>query len=444
MLIPTPRLLLVVLAGIIPMVLGDSYQTALAIAGLWLLLAVTLAWIDSRFVPPASKLVWSRKYQPRLSLGVANSLILKLHNRSDRAVIIRVRDALPPQLINREEPIEGTCGAHSEWHVELSIVPVHRGDYDLGPLTARYLGPMGLVWLQRRAPLHDRVQVYPNLLAVRDYTALAQLRHLQQAGVRASGRRGTGTEFERLRDYTPDDEFRRINWPATARLHRPIAVDYQTEQNQTVMIVLDGGRRMAASVPSTDESNPPLSRLDYAVNASLLLAFVSQQHGDRVGLMSFSDHVIRYAAARAGRGHFLTLMEALYNLESEPVEADYAGALDYFAVRNPRRSLVLIFTDLVEPEATAALASRAIHLARRHLPLVVTLRDPEIERLAMEEPLDSKRVYERAVAQSLLDDRAETLARLRRHGVLTLDVAADALSTSVINRYIEIKERSRL
>ena len=444
MLIPTPRLLLVTLAGIIPMVLANSYQTALAIAGAWLLLAVVLAFIDSRFVPPASKLVWSREYQPRLSLGVANPLTLKLQNRSDRSATIRVRDALPPQLIHRDEPMEGACGAHSEWFFELSIVPVHRGDYDLGPLTARYLGPMGLVWLQRPAPLHDRVQVYPNLLAVRDYSALTQRRHLQQAGVHASRQRGTGTEFERLRDYTPDDEFRRINWPATARLHRPIAVDYQTEQNQTVMIALDAGRRMAASAPSQDESIPPLSRLDYAVNASLLLAFVSQQYGDRVGLLGFSDRVTRYVAPRAGRGHFLTLMGALYNLESESVEADYAGALDYFAARNPRRSLVLLFTDLIEPEASAALASRVTHLARRHLPLVVTLRDPEIERLAMTEPVDSQRVYERAVAQSLLDDRAETLARLRQRGVLTLDVAAGALSTSVINRYIEIKERSRL
>jgi uncharacterized protein (DUF58 family) len=187
-----------------------------------------------------------------------------------------------------------------------------------------------------------------------------------------------------------------------------------------------------------------LTRLDYALNASLLMAYVAQQYGDRTGLLAFSDRVTRYVAPGAGRRQFLTIVEALYNLEAEPTEADYNEAVTYLAIRSPRRSLVVIFTDIVEPEAASALVASVAHLTRRHLPLTVTLRDPGLSRLASLPVRDSRSVYERAVARTLLDDREASLRALRQRGVLTLDVSADSLSAALINRYLEIKARSRL
>src|SRR5205823_91266 len=170
-----------------------------------------------------------------------------------------------------------------------------------------------------------------------------------------------------LREYTSDDEFRRINWKATARLHKPIAIDYQTERSQTILLLLDAGRLMSVQVPlGSDDLLAPvptvpgddraatyprgLTRLDFAVNAALLLAFVSQQYGDRVGLLAFSDRVLRYVPPRPGRGHFLTLTDALYNLEAESTETDFAEALGYLAARSPRRALSVLFTDIAERE----------------------------------------------------------------------------------------------
>jgi uncharacterized protein (DUF58 family) len=187
-----------------------------------------------------------------------------------------------------------------------------------------------------------------------------------------------------------------------------------------------------------------LTRLDYAVNASVLLAYVSQQYGDRVGLLAFSDRVTRYVAPAPGRRHFLRITEALYNLEAEPTEADYDEGLGYLAIRNPRRSLAVVFTDIAEPEAAGTLVAHLGHLARRHLPLVVTLRDPGVERLAHLSIKAPDDVYQRAVAQTLLDDREQTLRHLRQRGVLTLDTPADQISPSLINRYLEIKARARL
>jgi uncharacterized protein (DUF58 family) len=303
--------------------------------------------------------------------------------------------------------------------------------------------------------------VYPNLLAVRRYEALVRRGRLQEMGVRRARRLGSGIEFERLRDYSPDDEFRRINWTATARRHTPVAVEYQTERSQTVMLLLDSGRLMSTQVPyareleesplsgGRDEDGPAevipaLTRLDHAINAALLLAHVCVTYGDRAGLIGFSDRVLSFLRPAAGRRQFLSLTEALYNLQPQRTESDYAEALAYLATRSPRRSLTVIFTDIAHQAAAASLLANISHLSRRHLPLIVTMRDPAVERLATEPVEDARSVYERAVAQNLLDDREVVLSRLRQHGALTLDVPADQLTPSVINRYLEIKARGEL
>jgi uncharacterized protein (DUF58 family) len=187
-----------------------------------------------------------------------------------------------------------------------------------------------------------------------------------------------------------------------------------------------------------------LSRLDYAVNAALLLGFAAQRNGDRIGLLAFDDRVSRFLTPRPGRRQFLALTEALYNLEATATEPDYEVAFTYLASRHRRRSLIVLFTDVTEPEAASALVSHLGRVARYHLAMVVTLRDPEIERLAGLPAVDSESVYRRAIGRLVLDDRDQVLTGLRQRGVLTVDVAADQISTAVINRYLEVKARSAL
>lgn len=471
MLIPTPRLLLLTLAGLVPIVLAGTHDRALGVACVWLAAVVLLALIDGWFVLPGDGLRWTREHDLKLSLGVWNPVTLTLHNLTERRLVVRVRDAVPQRLIPRGEAARGQCAPRGSWSVHYHVFPIHRGDYSFGPVGVRLLAPLGLVWLQYQGHIEDRVQVYPDLLSIRKYEALVQRGRAEEIGLRSSRHWGRGTEFERLRDYTPDDEYRRINWKATARRNKPIAVDYQVERSQNVILVLDAGRLMATrvpldgSLPSTASGAdavpaaltnggapihgprlpaPALTRLDYAVNTTTILAFVSQQCGDRVGLLAFSDRPLRYVPPAPGRGHFNQLAQALYNLEPEATEADYAEGLGYLAVRNRRRSLAVIFTDLAEQEAADSLVRNLASLAQRHLALVVTMRDPGVEQLAALPPDTSERVYQRAVARTLLERREQTLRHLRARGILTVDVAADKLSSSVINRYLEIKARTAL
>jgi len=187
-----------------------------------------------------------------------------------------------------------------------------------------------------------------------------------------------------------------------------------------------------------------IAKLDYVVNAVLLLTYVATGKGDRVGMLSFADEVQHYLGPRQGRGQFYRMLELLYAVEPQPVEPDYRKALAYLAVKQRRRALVVVFTDLTGGASLNSLVAQMSMLARSSLPLLVTISDPDVVSASQMKPDDSLGVYQRAAASQLLDERRVVLDSLRQRGVLTLDVPANQLSLSVINRYLELKGRMQL
>ncbi len=333
--------------------------------------------------------------------------------------------------------MDGQVAARGTWESTYYVRPLRRGDYQFGDLTLRWLGPLGLVIRQTKVDAKGPVKVYPNLLDVRRYDLLLKRNRLQEMGLRTTRQFGEGTEFERLREYLPDDEYRRINWKATARRNFPVTTEYQTERSQQVIAVLDVGRMMQSPVAD-------IAKLDYVVNAVLLLTYVATGKGDRVGMMSFADDVMHYLGPRQGRGQFYRMLELLYAVEPQPVEPDYRKALAYLAVKQRRRALVVVFTDLTGGASLNSLVAQMSMLARSSLPLLVTISDPNVVDASQMKPKDSLGVYQRAAASQLLDERRVVLDSLRQRGVLTLDVPANQLSMSVINRYLELKGRMQL
>jgi uncharacterized protein (DUF58 family) len=214
-------------------------------------------------------------------------------------------------------------------------------------------------------------------------------------------------------------------------------VQYQTERSQNVMAVLDTGRMMQTPVAD-------IAKLDYAVNAVLFLGYVAAGKGDRMGVMSFADDVTHYLAPRKGHGQFYRMLEVLYAVDAQQVEPNYRKALTYLAVKQRRRALIIIFTDLSSGISMDSLVAQVSLLARSNLPLVVTISDPDVHAAANQQPRDSVAVYQRATASQLLDERRVVLDTLRKRGVMTLDVPANQLSMAVINRYLELKGRAML
>ncbi len=425
----------------------------------YLLLALALLALDARWAGSLKRFQVQRQHDSKLNLGVYNSILVKVYNRGRRPAALWLRDEAPPGFeveCDNEccaPVLQGEAPPLGEWIAEYRVRPLRRGDHRFGDLNLRWRGPLGLVVRQGRLPAAGPVKVYPNMLDIRRYDLLLRRNRLQEIGLRHTRMFGEGTEYERLREYLPDDDFRRIDWKATARRNRPVTVEYQTERSQNIILALDTGRMMQSPVGARSWQDQPggrkeqiisMAKLDYVVNAALFLAYVATGKGDRVGMLSFADQVSHFLSPEQGRGQFYRMLELLYGIQSQPVEPDYGKALSYLALKQRKRALIVIFTDLSAGYSMQSLVGQVALLARSSLPLVVTISEPDISAAARQVPSDSLEAYRRVTAGQLLEQRQAALDSLRRQGVLTLDVPANQLSTAVINRYLELKGATRL
>jgi uncharacterized protein (DUF58 family) len=443
--IPSLRLLALLLFGgllIAAISLADSLRW---LTVLYFLAVGALLISDRLLTPRPDQIEVERLNDSRLSIGADNLVTVLLANRSGLPLKLRIRDEFPYQFPSDAQFLDAVLPAYDIFEAQYHVHPLQRGDYAFGDIVLRYQSRFRTFVRQARYPAQATVKVYPNVLEVRKYDLLARKGMLYELGLRQARVYGVGTEFERLREYTTDDEFRRINWKATARRGKPITAEYETERSQHVVSLIDTGRLMRPPVDDPAAgSGQGLARLDYVINTALLLSYVASLKGDHIGMLAFADDVTSYLAPRRGKGQFYRMIESLYNVHSQPVEADYQRALSYLGFKHKRRSLVVLFTDLVTLDAARPLIANMARIARRHLPICVTISDPNISNLAGRPVSATGPLYRRAVAEMLLDERQVILDTLNRSGVLTIDVPADKLTVSVINTYLELKARGRL
>jgi uncharacterized protein (DUF58 family) len=411
--------------------LGALNSVVLWLGVVLLVAAVAAVVVDNRRAPGRAALQVSRSHDPILSVGRAN------------VVRLRIDGAVAPvdALVRDEHPAEVPASVEVQrvripGEATYTLSPHTRGVTQFGRVVVRAPGPLGLSLRQSAfADTAEEVHIDPDISALRAYEALARRGQLLEIGVRDVRRPGEGTEFERVREHVPDDPLRQVNWKATARTGRLMTSELIPERAQPVLICLDHGRLMGVGAGT-------LTKLDHAVNAALLLANAALRHGDRVGMLSFDDRITTLLRPRAGRSQMRALLDAVQPLRPGDTEADYDAAFGYLDSWQRRRSLLAIFTDVVDPDQNAALLRQCARLRRRHLPLVITVRDPALDDAARQSPSDPRTTYARAVASGLLSAREDTLLVLRRSGIETLDADARTLSPRLVNRYLELKRRA--
>ncbi len=433
------RWLLLFALGIVPLLLTGLSRGYLGLAIAWDGLLLGLALTDWMLFPPLERLSVEREVDDKLSLGTQNAVRVRIRNGSDVPLQLELRDS-PPDTMPSDlpsAPFQFSLDAGTRQAAVYHVTPQARGDYAFGDLYLRVRGRLGLVQRQLRVPAPRAVKVYPNLLETAKFNLMARRERLQQVGIRAARLQGAGREFESLRDYLPDDEMRRIDWKATARRGKLVARQYEVEKSQNVLLVLDVGRTMLAEIDG-------IQKLDYAINAALLLAYVATLSEDKVGLLVFADTVQAYLPPKKGRGQVYAILEALYNARATLAEPDYRGALAYLAARWRKRSLMVCFTDLWDPDSSRQTITELAALQPRHLVAAVTLLDTKVLRAAGQEVASAGSVYEKAVATQVLDDRQKAAGALTQRGVLVVDAPADKLSAELVNRYLEVKERMML
>jgi uncharacterized protein (DUF58 family) len=398
---------------------------------------VFLVWLDATLAQPVEV---TREPLPALSVGHNAEVGYRWSNRSRRRARLRVRE-VRPEILGGVQPAraiaippEGTA------RETVSVVPVRRGRErtNAGGFVVDSVGPLGLGRHRMRLALPWEVVVYPPLVSVRLRASVAEAQRRREAGMKPIRQLGEGRLFESLREWGPGDDLRHIDWKATARRGKVITRQYEAERRQQVLLVLDTGRLMTADVAAG------VARLDFAVQAALELAYAAAQHDDNVGIMTFADGVQHFVAPERGRTGVRRVLDVLAEVEPKLVEPDYPGAFRYLAARNRKRALTVLFTDVIDRFASDALVANVATLRPRHLPLAVTLRNPELDAVATRRPATPRDAFRKAAAEELLHAREDALGHMRRAGVLVIDVTPERAAQAVVAKYLDLKRRGTL
>lgn len=412
-------------------------------AMLWPMLATDAAIVLIALADAAlsfGKLITASRRVPAVfSIGRQNPVTVELRSLSRRRLSVELTCEMFEHAEADGLPLSLSLQPGTRAVERFRVLPRRRGAFVLGDLVVRIRSPLGLWKRQVRFPAHQGVRVYPDVQAVRTWELLAR-EDRQHSLMRTTRRLGGESEFEQLREYSRDDEFRAIDWKATARRGKLITRQYQLESNQNLMFVLDAGRLMTAETAG-------ISLFDHALNATLMLAHVASRGGDRVGLLSYAAQVQAFTPPAAGRRAVQTLIQASYALHPELVEPDPEQAFALLNLRVRKRTLVVLYTQVIDERAAAELIRVTRSLTPRHLPLIVLFRDVDVHALLLGDPQalpGELELYTRGAAAELVTWREQLIRTLQNHGALILDVEPGALTPALINRYLDIKARHLL
>ena len=434
---PQPRLLWAVATGAVLIALAIVSPVLGFVAVVFNAGLVVIASRDLALLPGRAGYRVRRTMPEPFSLGEREDVTVVVENPTAAGLMARIADHAPDELKAEPREVDGRFDRAGRLQLTYRTLSPKRGAYRFGPVDLRVWRDDG--WWRRQVRLQhpDEVAVFPNVVAIKRVQLTLRRGLRAMAGLRRARPPGASTAFAGLRDYVRGDDMRRVSWTATARRDRPVVVEVEAERGQQVMIAIDCGRLMTS--PAGD-----LDKLDHAVNAALMLAWVAQAYGDRVGLMTFDDQVTSFIKPERGSSQIRRLTEALYAIRAEYVEPDFGHAMTHLALRLGRRSMVVVLTDVQDPEASKELVSHCLRLSAKHLVLVVAMSDPAVL-AARDAPIaTAARAYEWAAAEQFVSSRRESFELLRRGGVLGLDVVAGSLSPALVERYLELKERALL
>jgi uncharacterized protein (DUF58 family) len=322
--------------------------------------------------------------------------------------------------------------ARSEARLDTRIRPGRRGRFTPHEVEVRSFGPLGLAGRQHRLQVPGRLKVVPAFPSRADAELRLQQARRLELGVRAVRLPGTGTDFDQLREYSPDDDFRRIDWAATARAGRPIVRTYRAERNQTITVLVDVGRTTAGRVDG-------VPRLEHLLDATFALVTVATGLEDGVGVVAYDDEVRASLPPSHRPDQLARVVEATYDLEPVLVETDHRTALAHTKARHKRLTTVVIATDLTEATVAQTLVPALPLVLRDTSVVVLAVTDPEVRGWADRPVDDDADAYLRAAATSALDERARLAARLRGLGASVVDAPPGRLAGRLVDHYLHAR-----
>lgn len=393
--------------------------------------------VDTARTPAPDAVPVTRDLPSVVALGARDTIAWTVGNPTDRPLAVALADDLVPSLSAERRRVHVVVPPRGRIRSATAIEPTRRGLIRPRTLTLRVAGPWGLAARQAPRELPGRLEVHPTFRSRAATELRLRRERVLEVGLRAARGSSGGTEFESLREYQPDDEFRRIDWAATARAGAPIVRTYRPERNQTVLLLLDTGRVTAGLVEG-------VPRLDHAMDAAMAVTTAATHVGDRTGLVVFGSEVHAVVPPSHRRDQLARVVAAMYAQEPELAESAYTAAFTSTLTRFRRRSLLVLLTELASEAVQETLVPALPLVLRRHLVIVAGVRDPALDRWGERLVEDAGDAYAAAAAARLRGDRERAVAQLRGLGAQVVDAPPGELAGRLVDAYLDLKAVGRL
>ncbi|MFT5471101.1 MAG: hypothetical protein ACI8UO_006234 [Verrucomicrobiales bacterium] len=419
------------LVGLVVSILGQPpliwAGTGVAVGG--------LALLDLLLVLAQRPLLIRRKPASRFALGVAGEVELEIVNRGLTKARVEIFDGLPADAESDEMPWQGTAPRRGFTEVNYSVKMMKRGLLQFTAAHLRRISPFGLWRHTMLCGESSDVRVYPNYEPIVRYSLLALENQENIMGIVHRNRPGMSRDFHQLREYQEGDLLSQIDWNASSKRLQLISREYREQRDQSIIIMVDCGHRMRAY-------DGDLPQFDHCLNAVLLTSFIALRQGDKVGVLGFGG-ANRWQPPVKGQHSMTTLLNHLYDYQTTKEPSDYTEAVEQLMVRQRRRALVIVLTNLRSEDSGDVLLALRL-LQRRHVVMLASLREASVQKSVTRRIEGFDDALQFGATHLYLEERARLFEELRGHGILTLDETAKELPVALSNSYLDIKNSGRL
>ncbi|MEJ7767003.1 MAG: DUF58 domain-containing protein [Chitinophagaceae bacterium] len=403
---------------------------------LGILVILLLADYIFLFVQPGGVFA-KRTHAERFSNGDENAIRIDLQNLYPFPVRVQVIDEIPHQFQRRNILFHAALPARNARVIQYSLRPVKRGEYEFGSINAYVTGLIGFVQRRFVFEVNKKVPVYPSYIQMRKYQLMAVHNRLSEIGIKKTRRLGHSMEFEQIKEYVRGDDYRTVNWKASARKGQLMVNHYTDEKSQQVYCLIDKGRAMKMPFEG-------LSMLDYAINASLVLLNVALMKQDKAGLVTFSDRIGSVLPAEKKATQVHAILEVLYNQKTRYLESDFERLYAHIHTRIRQRSLMVLFTNFETMSGLQRQLPYLRNLARHHLLLVVFFENTELALLTETAANDLESIYIKTIAEKFAFEKKMVSKELQKYGILSILTAPKNITINTVNKYLEIKARQAI
>jgi uncharacterized protein (DUF58 family) len=431
----TTRLFAILALVVILFVLGFFFPSLTALAKVILFASLLASCLDAILLFRLKKgILAMRETGDRFSNGDENTVHVTVENFYPAPVIAVIVDELPIQFQIRDQEFRLTLPLGASKTITYKLIPVERGVYEFGALNLYVSSAIGLVRRRFIFDLQREVKVYPSYLQMRKYELLAMSNNLVEAGIKKVRRIGHTFEFDRIREYVRGDDYRTVNWKATARKNEFMVNEYEDEKSQQVYSVIDKGRVMKLPFEG-------MSLLDYAINASLVISNIAIQKQDKAGVITFSDKMDALLPADKKSSHMLKILELLYGQTTRFLESNFELLYVTLRTKVRQRSLILLFSNFETLSSLKRQLPFLRKIAMSHLLVVIFFENTELKALLDKPATGTEEIYLKTIAEKFVFEKRQIVKELARYGIHSVLTAPGDLSANTINKYLELKAR---